>query len=179
MKNEESQNIRRNIQTIYPPYIIQSSSIFFTCSYKFNFSSFPNRIILQTRKKKKRSSNPPIPPPNPGPRKSKNSPRIIQLAIRHTIREGDPSSRPDSPSRLNSSCGNAGTRKNVRAPIENLVTLLAGDSYIFWNGMHGMIRNVCIGSRKRKIVDNYAWPSSIFRSDRRRINQRERLERRA
>lgn len=53
MKNEKSQNKRRNIQTIYPPYIIQSSSIFFTCSYKFNFSSFPNRIILQTRKKKK------------------------------------------------------------------------------------------------------------------------------
>lgn len=53
MKNEKSRNKRRNIQTIYPPYIIQSSSIFFTCSYKFNFSSFSNRIILQTRKKKK------------------------------------------------------------------------------------------------------------------------------
>lgn len=156
MKNKESQK-KRNIQTILHHITIYS--------YKFNFSSFPNRtrLILQTHLSEKKIFQPSN-SSNPVPHKNKNSPRIIQLAIRHTIRKGDPSSRPDSPSRPNSSCGNTRTRKSVRTPIENLVTLLAGVSYIFGTeAWHGTKRYVVL--RKRKIVDNYLRPSSIFRSN--------------
>lgn len=170
MKNGKSQKKKKEI-SIKPFSIIQSSSIFFT--YKFNFSSFPNRIILQTHLSEKEKNLPTLQFPQILSHvKIKIPPGLYswRFAIRFVkvihLRDRIPLRDPIRLAVISEPVKVSGRRLKISSRYWPVFRI-----FLERNAWH----ETYVASRKRKIV-YYAWPSSIFHSNRRQINQRGRLE---